>query len=803
MTFIYKTTRFICSHRIAAAAFVAAVLLISGFFAASSDFRENIFDLLPESDDVVKGHLEVSEIFGLSDTLYFNISGDSAEAACGLLSQKLEDCGKFDEVFPSSKLGDLDSELIFLVLSAPALFDEHFEASLSKVLSKNSIKKRMEFFKRKLLTPVSYGYKQAFAADVPGVLPVIFDRLKSASGNFAVADSVNGKLVSKDGKNFLVAARGKFPSSDSVRSAEIAANAAQVVSEVAEAYPGVEIAWCGGYRMAADNAEIARKDSEKCLAATLLLMFFLCLASFRRVWFAPLALLPSLFGTAAAFGAVSEFYGNVSTIAVAFAGIAIGVSIDYAVHILYRLDSLDKIDKNSACETSEFYAKPIVIVAGTTTAAFLIICFSGSDEFAQLGAFGAAGVVFSALASLFLLPPLALNAPAPRGRNFQFFQRAAQAVYPFLMSHSKAFACLAAAAFAAAVPFAAGLKFDGRISSFNGVSESAAKDDSIVRSVWGGAISKKFIAVSAGTLDEANLKNLKLADFLSGCGFVKSFNSVSLIVPDCKSVRLNRDRWKNFWETNMAEFKENFRAAAAETGFNPGAFKMGFDVLNDSLAKESDPSKSGILGALIKSRTTEHEGKHWISTFVELSENSSSEAFFCSLKEAFPDAHYIDMEFMGEHISDLTSFWMLRYCGAAFAAVVVYLLAMLRSFRAVIAVLAPVGVGMVWSFAVMSIAGMSINLINVIFVIFAVCVAQDYGVFFIFERPNTAVSTMAAVSISAATTVAAFGTLAFAEHPVLRSLGAAAAVSILSIFLACAFIMPFMKIHFLKNNGRS
>ena len=87
MTFIYKTTRFICSHRIAAAAFVAAVLLISGFFAASSDFRENIFDLLPESDDVVKGHLEVSEIFGLSDTLYFNISGDSAEAACGLLSK--------------------------------------------------------------------------------------------------------------------------------------------------------------------------------------------------------------------------------------------------------------------------------------------------------------------------------------------------------------------------------------------------------------------------------------------------------------------------------------------------------------------------------------------------------------------------------------------------------------------------------------------------------------------------------------------------------------------------------------------
>ncbi|MFR6034242.1 MAG: hypothetical protein ACLUKN_14360 [Bacilli bacterium] len=58
-----------------------------------------------------------------------------------------------------------------------------------------------------------------------------------------------------------------------------------------------------------------------------------------------------------------RFFDSVSSIAVAFAGIAIGVSIDYAVHILYRLDASDKITRNLVCKTSVFYAKPVAIVA--------------------------------------------------------------------------------------------------------------------------------------------------------------------------------------------------------------------------------------------------------------------------------------------------------------------------------------------------------------------------------------------------------------------------------------------------------
>ncbi|MFR6034243.1 MAG: hypothetical protein ACLUKN_14365 [Bacilli bacterium] len=100
--------------------------------------------------------------------------------------------------------------------------------------------------------------------------------------------------------------------------------------------------------------------------------------------------------------------------------------------------------------------------------------------------------MFSALASVFLLPAFVLDAPAPRGNKFRFFERAANLAYPFLVAHRRGCALLAAALTALAIPFAAKLGFDGRISSFNGVSSDTACDDAIVRSVWGGAISKVY-----------------------------------------------------------------------------------------------------------------------------------------------------------------------------------------------------------------------------------------------------------------------------------------------------------------------
>ncbi|MBQ6534724.1 MAG: hypothetical protein IJI37_06090, partial [Opitutales bacterium] len=96
--------------------------------------------------------------------------------------------------------------------------------------------------------------------------------------------------------------------------------------------------------------------------------------------------------------------------------------------------------------------------------------------------------------------------------------------------------------------------------------------------------------------------------------------------------------------------------------------------------------------------------------------------------------------------------------------------------------------------------GVEINIANAVFSIFAVCVAQDYAVFLIHSarRGGEGVGALAAVLASAATTLCAFGVLALASHPMLKSLGAASAASIFSILCASLLCSGFLKI---KSSG--
>ena len=92
----------------------------------------------------------------------------------------------------------------------------------------------------------------------------------------------------------------------------------------------------------------------------------------------------------------------------------------------------------------------------------------------------------------------------------------------------------------------------------------------------------------------------------------------------------------------------------------------------------------------------------------------------------------------------------------------------------------------------MGAAGVPINIINSVFVIFAVCLAQDYAVFMLLERTDKTLKegALAAILLSGITTGTAFGTLAFASHPVLKSLGLAASLSIFSILAAGLITVP-------------
>ena len=144
-----------------------------------------------------------------------------------------------------------------------------------------------------------------------------------------------------------------------------------------------------------------------------------------------------------------------------------------------------------------------------------------------------------------------------------------------------------------------------------------------------------------------------------------------------------------------------------------------------------------------------------------------------------------DNTFFENHVSQLAKEWMLKFFALSLLIVSVYVALAFKSVSQALIVMFSVALGMLWTFAIMSFFGINITLVNAIFVIFAVCIAEDYAVFIIFERlRNENSRALQAVMLAAFTTIIAFGVLGFANHPVLKGLGTTAAISIFSILLS-------------------
>jgi len=785
MNFAEKCVRFAYRHRPVLAAAFAAMCVAAFFAAKTAPFKTDAFDLLPFRDARIENAEMAAKWFGASDSLYFNVSARDPETArnCALaLKGKLAKAG-----FGFAEFPDPAKAAPEIFRAYPSLFDDM--AALERAVSKGEIRKRFAFYMRKMSGFEAPAFKAAFFSDPVGAVPAVLSNLKNLARGMGGASS-DGSLVSDaSGKNFLLAARASADPRDSDESARVCAAAAGAVAAAERAFPGSEIDWAGACRISADNAQIARADSSACLPATCALMLALCMFAFRNRLFAVAAVAPSLLGSAAAFCFARAAFDEISSISVAFASIAMGVGIDYAIHILYPLDLRGKFGIDFAAKTAGELSLPVSVICATTLLAFIAVACLGGGM-AQLGIFGFAGVAASAAISVLALPAFAAGI-SRGGLRPTFLEKFSGKLVVSQLRRPRAFLFAASALTAAALPFALGADFDGRISALNALSDGSAASDAKVREVWGGAVSAPQI-VAFGSDEDAALRNLARAEEAAAGVAGAQPSWVSKLCPQGEAEARNLARWEAFWTpARLEKFSRDLSEVCRENGISPAAFKPALDFLasarRGSVSLRNSPEMSKIFAGRIFSdgRTAA------VCAPVFVGEGASKDELAQAVESAGGGAFLLDMEYLGDRISESARAAFLKCAAFALAAVGVFLAFALRSAKRAACVMACVCAGLVWCFALMKIFGVSITLTNSVFVIFSVCLAQDYAVMILWAAGRGSARPAAGpVLLSALTTSAAFGALAFARHPVISGLGAAAAISMLSIFCASLCIAP-------------
>lgn len=782
--------------RIAIGAAVAALCLV---FAQRVQFDGDIGRLLPDSDPQLR---KTSAVAGQAlQRMVIDLGLPEGEVdRLDLLISAAEELASELRESPNvkrAKAAMLDDEALeftdLLVDSAPrVLSPDHYE-ELSRRLEPEAIHDSLETLKRRAHEPDSGWILSEALRDPLGISGLVLAPMESMLAGFQDVRLIRGYMTTQDGSHLLMFVEPSVAATDTEGSLSVLQDLDRALAKLheREEFRQLTLRHLGAHRSTLDNQDSIERDVIFTSLLGGLFVALIAILTLARYWWGLLAMAPAVFGGLVALGVISFWRDSVAAPVVGFGVALLGISIDYSIHVLYRLDSGG--DKRLP-------VRALFMGATTTAFAFLALGVSSMPALREVGLLGAIGIVASATFAVFVLPALAGSAGERKRARFDL--RRILAAFPVRGQRSVLIGSVLLTLF-----LALGIQrldFDGDISRLSSLSEEAALDEAGIKQTWGEAFRTAQVVVAGEDFQEALAINERLREQLEALkakGDVRDFGSVSSLLPTLSVQEERLEAWREFWSTERVErARADLEEACEELGFNIAAFAPFFEWIDSAPpALVYAPGDEGPIASMLRDRVIPMGAETLIATPVFVANWSQVEALQTAVKDSQPEAVVISNEAMSRRLAELVvgELWKLGVC--AFLTVVLLVFLWLRSLRHTLLVIVPLLVSSLWTLGALGWLGIPINLANSVFAGFLFGIAVDYAIFMVHARVDVAnggsedvPETDTSVLLCAITTCIGFGALTAAEHPVLFSIGATALTGILASFFATRIFVPWM-----------
>ncbi len=620
------------------------------------------------------------------------------------------------------------------------------------------------------------------------------DLLALDAGSAEQGARTMGELCSPDGTVCVVqlVLRGDPDDARYARQAVAEARAILSAATPADAPADLSLAVRGRYGRYATEQDAVERDLGRVAAITAVLVFLVLLAQFRGLRALALLAVPLAVGAGLTALAVALFAGPLNVVSAATLVILFGVGVDFGIHLVTCYGGLrERMDARLAIEeTLRSLLPSLVLAAVTTSAAFAALAAGRFAGLGQVGILCALGIALTFVSFVLLFPPLVIvterAAYAPLVRRWG---GAWPASWP---RPNAALAILAVGAVAGVL----GLSAVGAVEFEYDLRELGPEPDGRVPGTgYGDAL-----------LGTARSPTLMLAD--DPAALERAAEGLRRMYPD----GLVRGAWLITPETFVPPDQERrlraiarLRATVQEAErFADDGWRERIVRVRGALAVET-PIGPDDLPPWVRQSLSERDGSFGTIGIV-YEGGSTSDARRMELRaerlrqwqQRFPGVRFASQgAVLGEITSQLRADTP-RIVGLALAALLVATWAVGRSFRSTAIVAAPVLLATGVTAAIMSLAGIRVNLYNLVILPLAFGVGVDGAVYVTFrilrsgaplaweDLPGTA----RAVLGSTLTTLAAFGSLALSESRGLASLGQLAIIALLATLLANLVWLP-------------
>ncbi len=623
-----------------------------------------------------------------------------------------------------------------------------------------------------------------FAADfgTPNLLVVVFEgddagelgaavdrvgeRLRSSPGVRSVADKlpldpdaleimgIDPYLTSRDRGLFFIFVQPDDPSSSAETIAPFVTGVRDVLRDADLDARGVRAGLTGMPEYALNDREIIERDITllSAVAAGLILsLFATAFGAFRRPLMAVAALLA---GVGWMLGPIALYPGHLTLLSAFFASILFGLGVDYGIHVVDRIEELvgaGATEREAIPRAVAALAPGLATGALTTASVLLAMRFSGFRGFEELGSIAGLGVLVCVLAMVTVLPALlslfgaaggAAGGGAPPGRERPLAERRIGRALYALQSRPAALALAAAAALAV---FAGSPRFDTDYLNLQPRdSEAVRLEREMVRR---SDFSPVFAAFTADSREELKELVWRLADDES-VGRVRSVLDLEAAglggVPEVSEAFLGN--------SPLVPLRGNLRSAG-------GRFAVYAYPREDVWRPEPQ------------------------------------QAFITRMRSI--DGGVTGMPFLGSFMVERSK-RALRVTATLGAVLLLFWVGLdFRRFTPALLAIVPTLLTVTSMHALMRLFGISFNPLNVMALPVVLGIAVDDGVHmvhrFLAEKGDlarTLSGTGRSIVLTSATTVAAFGTLAFTAHRGLASFAIALSLGVVSALVLSVLVLP-------------
>ena len=321
----------------------------------------------------------------------------------------------------------------------------------------------------------------------------------------------------------------------------------------------------------------------------------------------------------------------------------------------------------------------------------------------------------------------------------------------------------------------------------------------------------QYYAATSEDLDEALMYNkaiIATLDSLQKEGVLHQYAKVSELFIPLEEQEERIALWKDYWtEERIAEVQLTVNRMAKKNGLDPIMFEP-FNMMIESDYEAESLYDAEVLPESLVSNFIEltDEGKYVVFTSVQLPE--ANKKIVNDAVAVLPHAVCIDPFYYTNDMVSMLNDDFNTILGISSIFVFIVLLVSFRSFPIALIAFLPMGLSWYVVQGIMGIFGLQFNLINIIIATFIFGIGVDYSIFVMTgliakakgEDDNLLTYHKTAIFFSAFVLMIVTGSLLFATHPAIHSIGISTLIGMSATILITYTLQPALFRYLMRFN---